>query len=182
MRKVSLSKLALLRVIGISLLIIVTIFLGLRKNPKTISWFRKTIFPANPVSPQQWILVIRKLYSCGHEESKYIKYQSEKPFKKVIQNHFKQIKKVNNQSYTYVENDQDLCDSCRTNQFLGVNDQWIAVFRGTPGKPGPITEKIPLNLSNLPEAEIKDLKKGIPFQDGKEKLQLLEGLNGLSAE
>lgn len=182
MRKISWSKLTLLRVIGISLLIFLAIFWGVGDNPKVITWFRKIVFPLNQSSPSKWVLKVRKIYSCGHEDSKFVEYQSERPFKAVIKNHSKQIKKVNNQSYTYLEKDQDLCDSCRTNQFLGLNGQSIAVFRGTPENPGPMTEKITINLAKLPEEEIEALKVGIPFRDGKEKLQLLEGLNGLSTE
>lgn len=183
MRKVPWSRLTLLRVIGISLLIIVAIYWGLKHNPMVISKIRKTVFPSDVASPQRWILESRKLHTiCGHLESKRTEYHTEEPFKAVIKSYFKQVKRENNQSYTYLESDHDLCYSCRKNQFLGLDGRRIAVFRGTPGKPGPITEKIAIDLNQLPEAEVEDLKKGIPFQDGKEKLQLLEGLNSLSAE
>lgn len=183
MRKVPWSRLTLLRVIGISLLIILVVYWGLKHNPMVISEIRKILFPSDTVSPQRWILESQKLYNiCGHVESKRTEYHREGPFKAVIENHSKEIKKVNNQSYTYLENNHDLCDSCKKNQFLGLDGQQIAVFRGVPSKPGPITERIVINLNKLPGAEVEDLKKGIPFQDGKEKLQLLEGLNGLSTE
>ncbi len=183
MRKVPWSRLTILRVIGISLLIITAIFWGLKHNPMAISKVRKMVFPSDAASPQRWILESQKLHTiCGHLESKRTEYHLEAAFKAVIKNHAKQVKKENSQSYTYLESNHDLCYSCRENQFLGLNGEEIAVFRGTPSKPGPITEKIAIDLNKLPEAEVEDLKKGIPFQDGKEKLQLLEGLNGLSTE
>ncbi len=183
MKKVSWSKLILFRVIGISLLITVVIFWGLRHNPRAIEKFRRIISPSNTASPRKWILESQKLHTmCGHMESKRTEYFKEEPFKAVIKNYSRQVEKVNNQSYRYLENNNNLCESCRKNQFLGIDGQQIVVYRGTPDRPGPITERIEINLSKLPEEEIEDLKKGIPFRDGKEKLQLLEGLNGLSTE
>lgn len=183
MRKVFYSRLTLLRVIGISLLIIIVVVWGIKQNPRAISNFRKMISPSDAASPQKWILESQKLHTiCGHVESTRTEYHKEEPFMAVIKNYSSQVKKVNDQSYTYLESSHDLCDTCQKNQFLGLDGQGLAVFRGIPNKPGPITERIAIDLNKLPEAEIKDLKKGIPFEDGKEKLQLLEGLNGLSTE
>ncbi len=182
MRKVPWLRSTLLRVIGISLVIITVVFWGLKQNPVTISKIKKMIFPSDATSPQKWVLESQKTYACGHKESKRAEYHKKGPFETVIKNYAKHIKKINNQTFAYIERSEDLCDSCRANQFLGLADQQLAVFRGTPGNPGPITEKIVLNLKKLPEAEVEDLKKGIPFQDGKEKLEILEGLNGLSTE
>ncbi|NLY74625.1 MAG: hypothetical protein GX075_04910 [Firmicutes bacterium] len=183
MRKVAWSRLTILRVIGISLLIMVMIGWWFKKDPALIGKFQKLVSPSDTVAPRKWVLESRKLYTmCGHTVSKRTEYQLEKPFKSVIVNHSRQIVKENDGLYVYYEENQDLCDSCLKNQFLGIEGQRIAVYRGTPDKPGPIMEKIALNLNKLPEAEIEDLKKGIPFKDGKEKLHLLEGLNGLSAE
>ena len=172
----------LFRVIGISLIIITVVFWGLRRNPLALSRLRHKIFPSNLTSPQKWVLESQKLYSCGHIVSKRAEYLKKGPFETVIKDYAGQVKKVDNQTYAYLEKSQDLCDSCSKNQFLGIVGRQLAVFRGTPDNPGPVTEKITLNLRKLPEAEIEDLKKGIPFRDGKEKLQLLEGLNGLSTE
>lgn len=183
MRKIPWLRLTLLRVIGISLLIIMAVFWGLNENPMAISKIKKMFFPSDAPSPQKWILESQKLHIiCGHMDTKRAEYHKKGPFETVIKNYSKHVKKVNNQTYIYLERSQDLCGSCRQNQFLGLVGEGLAVFRGTPANPGPITEKIILNLNKLPEEEIEDLKKGIPFQDGKEKLQLLEGLNGLSTE
>lgn len=184
MRKLPWLRLTtLLRVIGICSLIIVVVVWGLKQNPMAISKIKRMVFPSDVASPQKWILESQKLHTiCGHMESKRTEYHMEESFKAVIKNYAKHINKVNNQAYTYIESNLDLCDSCRKNQFLSTAGQQIAVFRGTPQKPGPITEKIPINLNKLPEEELEDLKRGIPFKDGKEKLQLLEGLNGLSTE
>lgn len=184
MRKNLWSNLRLLRVMVTSLLIIITVFWVFKHNPQIIVGFRKTIFPSKTFSPpQRWILESQKLHTvCGHWESKRTEYRKEGSFKAIIKNYSQQVEKVNNQSYRYLESSHDLCDSCRKNQFLGLDDRQIAVFRGTPQNPGPITEKIEIDLDKLPLEEIEDLKKGIPFRDGKEKLQLLEGLNGLTTE
>lgn len=182
MRKVPWLRSTLLRVIGISLVIIVIVFWGLKQNPVTINKIRKKFFPSDATSPQKWVLESQKIYACGHMESKRTEYPKKGPFETVIKDYAKYVKKVNNQTFAYIERSQDLCDSCRENQFLGLAGQQLAVFRGTPSKSGPITERIVLDLRKLPEAEVEDLKKGIPFKDGKEKLQILEGLNGLSTE
>ncbi len=183
MKKIPCLRLKLVRVIGISLLIIMAVFWGLKQNPTAISKIRTFFFPSDTVSPQKWILESQKKYTiCGHVETKRAEYHKKGPFKAVIKNYSEHVKKVNNQSYLYSESHQKLCDSCRKNQFLGLAEQRVAVFRGTPKKPGPTMEKISIDLRKLPEAEVADLKKGIPFKDGKEKLQILEGLNGLSTE
>ena len=182
MRKVPWLRYPLLRIIGVSLMIIMVVFWGIKQHPVAIKKIRKMIFPSATTSPQKWVLESQKIYACGHVESKRAEYPKKGPFETVIKEYAKQVEKVNNQTYAYTERSQDLCDSCRENQFLGLAEQQLAVFRGTPGNPGPITERIVLNLKKLPEAEVEDLKKGIPFKDGKEKLQILEGLNGLSTE
>ena len=182
MRKIPWLRHRLLRIIGISLVIIMVVIWGLKQNPTTINNIRKMVFPSAATSPQKWVLESQKIYTCGHMESKRAEYHKKGPFETVIKNYAKSVKRVNNQTFAYIEKSQDLCDSCRENQFLGLVGQELAVFRGTPGNPGPITERIILNLNKLPEAEVEDLKKGIPFQDGKEKLHILEGLNGLSTE
>lgn len=173
----------LLRIMGISLLIIIVVFWVFKHNPQAIVKFRRMIFSSKAVSPQRWILESRKLHTiCGHIEIKRAEYQKEEPFMAIIENYSKQVKKVNNQSYRFLENSHDLCESCRNNQYLGIDGRQIAVFRGTPINPGPVMEKMEIDLNKLPIEEIEDLKKGIPFRDGKEKLQLLEGLNGLTTE
>lgn len=183
MRRNLRSNLRLLRVAVISLLIITAVIWVYKNNPRSIDKLRQIMFPSKAVSPQRWILESQKLHTiCGHLESKLTEYEKEGSFKAIIKNYSKQVKKVNNQSYRYLERSQDVCHSCRNNQFLGLNDQQIAVFRGTPANPGPLMEKIKIDLNKLPAEEKEDLKKGIPFRDGKEKLQLLEGLNGLTTE
>ena len=183
MRRDLWSNLRLLRVLGISLLIITTVVWTFKNNPRAVGKLKQMMFPSETSSPQRWILDSQKLHTiCGHLESKRTEYVKEGSFKAIIKNYSKQVEKVNNQSYRYLERSYDLCNSCRNNQFLGLNGQRIAVFRGTPDNPGPIMEQIEIDLSKLPMEEKEDLKKGIPFRDGKEKLQLLEGLNGLTTE
>lgn len=183
MRKVARSKITLLRVIGVSLIIMIAIFGAVKSKPEVVVELRKLLFPSAAVSPERWILESQKLHTlCGHMESKRTEYHKEKPFKAIIRHYSEEVEKVNNQSYRYVVSNHDLCKSCRNNQFLSLDGEQIAVYRGIPGKPGPITEKLPINLKKLPEEEVEDLKKGIRFKSGREKLQLLEGLNGLSTE
>lgn len=183
MRKVARLKFALLRVIGISLLIMIVIFGISKSNPKLIVKLRQLLFPSAAVSPQIWILESQKFHTlCGHVESKRTEYHKERSFKAIIEHYSEEVEKVNYQAYRYVVSNHDLCESCLKNQFLGLDGGRIAVFRGTPSKPGPITEKLDINLKKLPKEEVEDLRKGIPFKDGREKLQLLEGLNGLSTE
>lgn len=182
MRKFQWLRSTLFRVIVISLIIITVVFCGLRRNPLALSRIRHKFFPSDLTSPEKWILESKKLYSCGHMVSKRAEYLRKGPFESVIKDYAGQVNKVDNRTFAYLEESQDLCDSCCKYQFLGIAGQQLAVFRGTPDNPGPITERIVLNLKKLPKAEVEDLKKGIPFRDGKEKLQLLEGLNGLSTE
>jgi hypothetical protein len=77
---------------------------------------------------------------------------------------------------------KDYCLNCREHQFLGIMEQSVAVIRGTPEKPGPILERLTLKTKDLPQLELEDLRKGIPLKNGNDKLQLIEGLKGLSAD
>jgi hypothetical protein len=74
---------------------------------------------------------------------------------------------------------RDWCDSCRHHQFLGIRGQNIVVLKGTPRKPGPVREILKININKLPASERDDLIRGIPFQNDKEKLQIIEGLSEL---
>lgn len=76
----------------------------------------------------------------------------------------------------------DCCASCQKHHFLVIDGQKMVVRRGTPFKPGPISEIIQINVAKLPNSERKDLNHGIPFVDEKEKLQIIESLNELMAD
>lgn len=74
---------------------------------------------------------------------------------------------------------RDLCPRCRRLRFLGVADGAVAVYEGTPGHPGRVLERTDIPVEALPLPEQADLRRGIPFADAKERLQLLEGLAAL---
>ena len=97
----------------------------------------------------------------------------------VESNHSFTVKKVKENHYAYEVTVEDYCPNCRTHQFLGINGQDVAVIRGTPDMPGPVLEKVEIKMENLPQLELEDLRKGIPFKTSNEKLQLIEGLKGL---
>ncbi|MGQ9778534.1 MAG: BofC C-terminal domain-containing protein [Bacillota bacterium] len=74
---------------------------------------------------------------------------------------------------------RDLCPRCRRLRFLGVADGVVAVYEGTPAHPGRVLERTAIRVEALPLPEQTDLRRGIPFADAKERLQLLEGLAAL---
>ena len=72
-----------------------------------------------------------------------------------------------------------LCPRCRKSRFLGIARGFVAVYAGTPAHPGGVLEVTGIRADALPAPELADLRRGIPFADAKERLQLLEGLAAL---
>ena len=69
----------------------------------------------------------------------------------------------------------ELCRECQEKEFVGIYGNEIGVYAGTPEKPGPLKQVIPVNISRLPQAEIDDLKAGIVCHEAHEKWRILEG-------
>ncbi len=169
-------SLSIIRVALICTIVVISIFLAGRQ-PEVKKLFQKIITPslANTV----WFLKLDKIYTlCGHTESEEKKFSSEKMLNKEVLNLQDYIlKKISGHRRVYIQEIPEFCASCQKNRFLGILDEKIVVFSGTPKKPGPVKEEIPILIEDLPKLELEDLKKGIPFKDNKEKLLLIEGLN-----
>lgn len=131
--------------------------------------------------PVPWTLTIKQNFIlCGHSLSLQKTYPTKLAIDAFLKRHENCIPRINTgHIISCQEQVSDFCPTCRDKQFLGVRDQEVVVIRGTPGRPGPIKERTLIKIKFLPNAEIADLKSGIAFRDEKEKLQLLEGLNGL---
>ena len=69
----------------------------------------------------------------------------------------------------------DLCLRCREKEFVGIYGNVIGVYAGSPETPGPLKQVIPVNIRQLPPAEIKDLEEGIVCNETQDKWQILEG-------
>ncbi len=173
----------LLRCVAVILVVTVTLLWAYR-NPDKIEQLRGMLGPSFPAAPQTWSVTKHQQFSlCGHHESEQITFTNQSEFQTAV------AKKLKNRSltkkgngYEYTINSNNFCRSCRENHFLGLHGQEVVVYRGTPLQPGPILEKVMLKTNLLPEAELKDLQSGIPFRDSRDKLQLIEGLNGLITE
>ncbi|HHT04681.1 MAG TPA: hypothetical protein GXZ97_00240 [Hydrogenispora sp.] len=68
-----------------------------------------------------------------------------------------------------------LCRECQEKEFVGIYGNEIGVYAGSPEKPGPLKQVIPVDISRLPQAEIDDLKAGIVCHEAQEKWRILEG-------
>ena len=133
------------------------------------------------VPVKSYILELRTTHpQCGHPDIEQKVYSSKYALNKALSKEagFKYQKKVGN-NYFYIKQGSVWCESCTKNQYLGIFEGKVAVFRGTPEKPGPVSETTEIRTDLLPKVELEDLKEGIRFADDKEKLQLLEGLDGL---
>ena len=75
-----------------------------------------------------------------------------------------------------------LCPVCGRRRFLGIADGLVAVYAGTPDKRGEVLQVTKIPAAALPEAELDDLRRGIPLKDDNDRLQLLEGLAALTDE
>lgn len=174
--------LPLFRITTICLLIIVSVVMVVHQ-PAVDRLMKNIMTYALSFVDQQWRLGLAKTFiGCGHTETIIQKYLSEKALKSAL-THYPgfQLKKRQNHFQLYINQINGYCSSCQNNHFLGLIDQKVVIFRGTPKKPGPIEEETPIKISDLPELELKDLEKGIPFKNSREKLQLIEGLKGLSS-
>ncbi len=149
----------------------------------TAIWFYEGAkFPQlrSTVKDTSWQLTLIKKYElCGHTEISQSIYQSESELQKIIQQYpGAEVKRELNR-YEVTIRIADWCESCRRHRFLGVDDKEVVVKRGVPGQPGPVLELTGLLIQMLPVTEISDLRKGIPFVNEEEKLELLEGINSL---
>ncbi|NLW60497.1 MAG: hypothetical protein GX073_09190 [Firmicutes bacterium] len=68
-----------------------------------------------------------------------------------------------------------LCRDCQEQEFVGIYGNEIGVYAGSPEKPGPLKQVIPVDISRLPQAEIDDLRAGIVCHEAQEKWRILEG-------
>lgn len=149
--------------------------------PPMLNYLRDIFPSALRGQKDLWVLEIKTEYlQCGHEDQQSVTYWGEKALQTGLQQYpgikLNQLKPY---SLTAVYRREGLCATCEQNTFLGVSDHKVAVIRGTPFRPGPVAELTDIIINPLPEAEKNDLKAGIPFKGEKEKLQLLEGINGL---
>ncbi|TCL56478.1 BofC-like protein [Hydrogenispora ethanolica] len=170
--------------IGVAVLVVAATFAWAVHNPRKIDQLRGMLAPAVKERPAQRFLEIRSEYTlCGHWKLDKVAFPSEDSLQAAVEKHPEyQFQKQSGNRYSYSVSVSGYCDSCRDNRFLGMDRQDVAVFRGTPSRPGPVVERVTLRVHFLPQSELDDLIKGIPFRDSREKLQLIEGLNGLIIE
>ncbi len=69
----------------------------------------------------------------------------------------------------------ELCTGCKKQEFIGIYQDEIGVYAGTPKKPGPLKQVIPVKIAQLPEEEVNDLREGIVCQETRDKLLMIEG-------
>ncbi len=67
-----------------------------------------------------------------------------------------------------------LCPDCREKEFIGIYGDEIGVYAGSPERPGPLKQIIPVKIERLPAEEVEDLRAGIVYQETKEKFLILE--------
>ncbi|HBE78638.1 MAG TPA: hypothetical protein DDW65_12810 [Firmicutes bacterium] len=169
--------------ISILCVIVVIIVFFISRQPGVDKIVRR-IMTSTLLSNEEWKLELDKTYTlCGHTETTKNVFTSLKSLEAALaaQNRNYRFKRISGHLHVYGMTINDYCSNCREHQFLGISEGNVAVIMGTPDKPGPIQEKTAINIKDLPQLELADLRKGIPFKNTNEKLQLIEGLNGLSA-
>ncbi|REJ37232.1 MAG: hypothetical protein DIU82_01375 [Bacillota bacterium] len=62
--------------------------------------------------------------------------------------------------------------------FVGLHEGKVAVFAGRPDGCHQLLEEKPIAAKELPSFQVRELEAGIPFADGTELFQILEGLRG----
>jgi hypothetical protein len=180
--KVVKFSLAWVRISILCVIIVITVFF-ISRQPGVEKIVRR-IMTSTLISNEEWKLELDKTYTlCGHNETTKKAYPSLKSLEATLAADYGsyQFKRTSGHLQVYGITLNDYCSNCRDHQFLGISEGNVAVIMGTPDKPGPIQEKTAIKSKDLPQLELADLRKGIPFKNTNEKLQLIEGLNGLSA-
>lgn len=67
------------------------------------------------------------------------------------------------------------CPKHASGRYLGVADGHLAVFEGEPGNGGRAVEVFDLLITNLPEREVQDLRRGVLVTSDGELKQMLQG-------
>lgn len=171
-----------LRISILSIIVMVAAVL-VSRQPGVEKLVKKIMTPALTSVEKEWSLELDKAFIlCGHNEIEKSSYSSLKDLQAIVDNNDGYLlKRISGHLQVYGMSISDYCTNCRNHQFLGVSEQNVVVFRGTPDKPGPILEKTTIQIKDLPQLELEDLQKGISFGTINEKLQLIEGLKGLNA-
>lgn len=172
---------SLLRIITISLIIVLTVW-GTFRSPEMIRILKR--IAASPAllftQPVYRVKLDFRYRECNHHRFSEVSFTSLNRLKTGLQKYGRyQLQKQPDHHYICKIETNGFCASCRNHQFLGISGSNVAVFRGTPTKPGPVKEVTVIKAEQLPATERRDLANGIIFKNDKEKLQLLEGLNGL---
>lgn len=172
-------SLLIVRILMVSLIVGAMVYLAYQ-NPGIVRLIRRMTSPV--VTPQkEWTLRMSTIYLlCDHQETEQKRFTSLESLQAELQLYQgSETPTIGGNSYLLSFSQPNLCHSCQENQFLKAQGQQVVIIRGTPAKPGPAQNKIPFKVNELPEAERKDLERGIPFKDQKDMLQLMEGLKGL---
>ena len=115
--------------------------------------------------------------SCRHEETIDQK-SSKNHWEQMLETLSKDGWELNKRSKGEVELSKELlelCTGCKKQEFIGIYQDEIGVYAGTPENPGPLKQVIPVKIARLPEEEVNDLKEGIICQETRDKLLIIEG-------
>lgn len=118
------------------------------------------------------------LYTGCHHEELTEKSYPQKNWAEILETQSKEgweIKNFNSEQVELAQEVMDLCPGCQEKEFIGLYGNEIGVYAGSPDKPGPVKQVIPVNTGRLPSAEIEDLKAGIICDEAQDKWQILEG-------
>jgi len=179
-KKIKLKPIFWIRLGVITLIVGVTIGIGYR-YPEVTREIQKIFSAVSIQQSELWTLEkITVFKKCRHQTVEQSTFASIKALKDFVMKHpqWETVGSGPTKFQTIIEV-HDFCSDCQQYQFLGIKSGKVVIMRGTPAKPGPVIQAISMDVQLLPEAEREDLQRGIPFKDEKEKLQLIEGLNGL---
>lgn len=165
----------------IASLIVAVVVIGALLNPQLIKKLPDRFSTVFFSEAEPWVLEVATVYSeCGHEEIVQTQFDSEQKLRESLLENSEIILQGAPEDFLIrgKQNSAGFCLDCQDKRFIGISNQKIAVFRGTPAKPGQVVEETELAVELLPQAEQEDLQRGIVFKTEEEKLEFLEGLNG----
>ncbi len=83
---------------------------------------------------------------------------------------------VDAQKVVLSQSQAELCPECTKYLFIGVKDNYIAIYHGVPGRGTVVKKQTEIPISALPTELQEKMKTGVPIESVEEGLMMLEGI------
>ncbi|ADL08138.1 BofC C-terminal domain-containing protein [Thermosediminibacter oceani] len=133
--------------------------------------------PEERLSPGAKIVFVTRYRDCGHElqkehpvDDKFLGYTRSR-----LEEEFKEWK-IESFSSSQVILKREVDGICDNHYYIGIEDGYVVLFQGEPGKNSKVLEKTDIPAEILKEEDRKLLENGIIVNNRDEFLKIREGL------